>query len=392
MSLGMLQAFVNWVKNVTSNLDPVSPKVSKLSDKKQDKKEQEHLEELAEKIKEMPSIDGKALRGLYNPSCTCYRNALIKAFAVSPAFEKALNESDLAQAFVDLSKALKEGGETIQQEDGVLLLFNALLQQHFPQLKKTYNQQDIQELMMPFLEEMLTQPSFKIKEVVERAPESWRYHMWRVWYGLPKDLPIPSLAVKGEAEDQKNIFFKMPIHGKQPFSIEQVFTGRKNMVDVTVNNILASERVSNNKKVELAPLLHKAADSKGNLYPVVVREKVQLEGEPPACLPIYVPRFTEELRKNSARVKFPFFLQVPHTKGIKETYVLRSVAVHRGTARNSGHYVTYIPDPTTFDIKTKMPLEWTEHSDSSVKPCTWNTIKDEIETNGCIFVYDRLTE
>jgi hypothetical protein len=393
MTLNDSLYFVGWVETLTKNVGERPSKPAVVVKPEEEKvKEEERLQELAEKVKKMPYIEGTKLRGVYNPGCLCYRNALIKAFAASPAFEKAVNESDIAKAFLDFCEVLKEEGRSVGKKDGTLLWFNGLLQNHFPGLGNPYRQQDIQELMGPFLEQTVTKSVFEIKEVMEKVPESWRYHMWRVWYGLPKDFPVPAINKEGKKDQVSNIFFKMPSHGRQPFSIEQIFTGRKNVVGVTVDNVLASEGLSETKKIELAPLLQKAADSKRNLYPVTVHEKVQLEGDPPSFLPVYVARFREDREKNRDRVEFPFFLQVPLTKGRSETYVLRGVAVHWGENKNSGHYITYIPDPKKFDLKTRMASDWTEHSDTIVTPRTWNDIKDDIERNGCVFVYDRVTE
>jgi len=316
-------------------------------------------------------------------------------FDLSSDFRDEIKNTDMGKLFIALCEASEETARAITKKEEALSSFNKELIKGFPGLADEGTQRDVQELMHPFLEKTLEpSPCFQIKDVRKRAPESWRYQMWREWHDIPKDFPVPSIDKTTQVDSVNNIFAKIPTDEEPPFSLQRVFTGYKNQDKPDVNNIINSEKVKNDPELQaqLIGCLIPAADERANLPPIDIVENYQLEGTPPRCLPIYVPRFTEEMGKNTARVKAPLFLTVSVGDTTKKSYVLRSVAVHHGTSRNSGHYLSYIPNLEEVDLDTGMPMMWTQHSDSSVSSCFWDDIKDDIETQGCIFVYDEVSE
>lgn len=323
-------------------------------------------------------------------------------------------KTEMGNAFLEVCKDLDSSRKSpLSHRSGKLSALNRLLCKKFPQLRRVYNQQDVQDLMVPFLAAALTgsdpksSPNFRMRRVAKRAPETQEYALYRKFYGLPsvQDLCIPTIDREIQAEEHSAVIINLPGE-RERIDIQDFFTGRRGEIAVTLNDIAGSEAAQKDptKLVNISDL-PPAVDRNMVLPGIESIESSELQGEPPAFLPVYVPRFINTraaTRKNCAPVNIPFLLDVPVEGDQTAFYQLRSVAVHFGSTLNSGHYVCYIPDPTTVQEDTGMPLSWTKHSDSHVEPVSWDPfqmtptrfpgsehgVKADIEQNGCIYVYD----
>lgn len=143
-------------------------------------------------------------------------------------------------------------------------------------------------------------------------------------------------------------------------------------------------------------------------YPLIA----QSSKDAPPFLPIHVGRFKNvkklnaqgkeeaELIKDRTPVTSPYVLEVPvETNDGKQAgtvkYVLKAAVVHFGSSISGGHYVTYVPDPTSAvrDPKTGKildPTKWTRHSDSSVTEVSKEEAISNMAFDSYILMYDRL--
>ena len=128
-------------------------------------------------------------------------------------------------------------------------------------------------------------------------------------------------------------------------------------------------------------------DSRWCLPSIEKVESYQLMGMPPRCLPIFVKRCMWPLKQSSTPVDAPFSLHISVGDDKEAMYVLRSIVVHYGSPR-SGHYATYIAGQSTSCENGNMPTRWTYHSGVYTRPGTWEEIKGDVETKGCLYVYD----
>jgi len=345
-------------------------------------------------------------KGIRNPGSLCYCNAMIKALFSSPAFRDGLNELQKREAlsirehFLNVCKEIEHGGEPLNYSKDDLQLLHSDLVEIFPRIKNIFAQQDIQELLAPFLDETLDE---QLKFFV--VPKLVQYEKPKAYEGiiLPTLDPLP----QEQMTEPTNLVKVTPHEG---LNIQEFFSGYKETENIELDGILNSGRNKDldqsqiDRLLELAGLDYLKGCSREDLRKnhqqeiakilevVDVERSHQLQGTPRDFLPVYIPRFGANwMVKNNAPVIAPLYLKIPIEGKDIEVYVLRSVAVHRG-GLGGGHYYSYVPESTDIDSGTGMPTRWLEHNDSHVYERKWESIADDVATNGCVFIYDRIKD
>jgi hypothetical protein len=350
------------------------------------------------------------IRGLANPGCLCYCNSTIIALFASQAFRRALEHATtpLAEKLRKVFAELDKPGEALSHtKPGVLRELNEELQKIFPHLKNIYEQQDASELLSPLLKEVFKckgrdgkEDTFKFSVVPtierERVAKEDALKICRESVGMPpvQAMHIPSLD--HEVDPSRSDYFMNMVQIKIPegydiFSLDNFFKGYAQLEHVDVGAILGCDE--NKKwltKQKEEALIAAAGGPKGKLPSIMVNVRSRIEGVPPAFLPVYVPRFTEQYDKNFSSVSSPFLLTVPVGKDVGAQYVLRSIGVHGGATKQCGHYYTYIPDPLVID-DCGNPTRWVRVSDSAPREvCSWQQVQADISAQGVIYMYDLL--
>lgn len=302
-------------------------------------------------------------------------------------------------------------------------------------LDKIAQEEDAQELIVAlfsaiFSADQSEAPSLTYLEHVDRPRSGYlqgKEELAADRKGNPpklEDVYVPSLDSKKTPELESMTRVKIP-EGVKNFNVQDYFTGYKDRDVVEVDTVVGADRnrklffgedittpTSQQKKQEVEKY-RKALGVQPNKdpftevsrrYPIVADDP----SKAPAFLPIQVSRFQpahggmrDEFEKDMRTVTFPYVLDVPIEKSDGQNagtvkYVLKSVVVHRGSSLGSGHYVTYVPDPSSAvrDAATQQiigyPTKWTCHSDSSVSTVPNDKALRDMESNGYILMYDRL--
>jgi hypothetical protein len=391
-------------------------------------------------------ITSDEIAGLQNPGNHCYCNALIKCLEASKGFRKMLEQVDnkskvntlLTKVFAKLETAGK--GVSLSSDEGPYADLKTELAALFPPLNG-FQQQDTGELMIPLLEVALQDTALSEEDmfIPERNPANFiklvEYFEREREECMSDELAeklkdsIPPLELLNIlSTDRKKKVQPAPIvtvtipssrigDEKNPFNIREVFDGYRIYEDVTIEAIIDKENEINPQLTEEQKehFREVAEEHRGRVgtVPVVTGRKIDVKTpqEAPLCLPIYLARFEPATDaqgrnlydvegnpiyvKNQKPVTYPYTLTVQVGKGAA-TYVLRSVAIHDGGTKDTGHYHTYIPrEPQAGE---KEPSLWVDHSDTYVGFTTLQAsgnkrkqpLEDIIRRNGCVFMYDRI--
>jgi hypothetical protein len=253
-------------------------------------------------------------------------------------------------------------------------------------------QQDAQEFIIKLLALALNgHETFGLTGYTKRAPESLQAPK----NALLEGIHIPSVdRPKGRSELESMVVVEIPDEAVV-YSLNDFFEGTTREEPADFMDILNNER--GHKSLENAPPEQVAAIEKASEYGDIIgtieaKTTHRLDQPVPSFLPIYIPRFTEKGAKNTSEVRAPYRLSVPVKGGGTALYELKSVAVHSGATKQSGHYYTYLPDPSTVDPALGYPTRWIKASDSQEKRAVdWSTeAAQDISTNGVFFMYDRI--
>jgi ubiquitin C-terminal hydrolase len=368
----------------------------------------EHYADIVDIIDEKPSLEFLTkIPGIRNPACLCYCNsALVALFASSKFLERIMTipkPVDKAISYLqDVFDDLQKPGKALSHMwSGALNRFNTACRSFFPGIRRWWIQRDSAEFIQPIIEPVLQDPSTSIicskmrpmldmeraQEAREKTNEAPPLEAMRMG---PIDIPYQEPCMPQ---------LKIP-HREEPVSIQTFFDGFTKQEAVEIDALLGDDE---NKKWLTAD--QKEALKKQKLPKTIqVTEQLTIKGKPPDVLPLNVARFQFGSRgrtKDFSRVQMPFTVYVsvfPDTKEEaggpliprKEMYVLRSVTVHRGKTLDAGHYYTYMPDPSSVDAQGN-PTLWVKASDDAYKEILpWEKVKDDIETQGTIVIYDRV--
>ena len=342
------------------------------------------------------------IRGIQNPGCLCYCNSALVALCASPALRARLSHeyNPLAVSVRKTFEEMLQPGPALSHlSSGSLHEVNHAVRAFFPQIARTGEQQDSAELVAPLLDHLFeSHPlQFSVVPIVdrERVDRDAAVLICRESAGVPpvEAMYIPSIdtEVDPAAADYKGNMVQVKIPEIcSAFSLDDFFHGYSLLEHVEVSAIIGNVRNESWLTAEKRRLLLEAGGRNGELPPVLVHVRSRIEAPAPDIMPVYIPRFSETGEKNCTPVATPFLLNVPVGTQGSEFYVLRSVVVHSGGSRQSGHYYTYIPDPSEVDCHGN-PVRWVVASDSSPKQvCSWKHVKEDIATQGVMAIYDKL--
>jgi hypothetical protein len=338
------------------------------------------------------------IRGLVNPGCLCYSNASLVALYASPAFRRMLEaeKGELARllraVFIEMGDQRHLTTSLCRAVEGPFQALHAKLCSH-PELgflARYREQQDAQEFVGPLLDLVFSDNHDKFQVVSHTERSTLEFHEYE---GAPplENLYLPTID-KGASTLLENMVFANIPNGAPLYFVRDFFDGSIQAENVEVEAIINN---GHNKALteEQKAALRIAGGESGCLDPILVRTSHRLKNPAPSFLPFYIPRFTQQGEKNFTPAVAPYRLSVP-VEGEQDSvqYELKSVVVHNGGSKGSGHYYTYIPDPTVID-ETGYPTRWIKASDSSPKEVLpWSRVAQDIATQGVLFMYDKIEQ
>ncbi len=386
------------------------------------------------------------IKGLVNPLCLCYDNSSLKLLWTSTGLREMLKQSHSPAArllellFAELEKGgdpplahaqgeeilLYEGSSPLKKLDRFLFEKATSPEMIFAKIALVDQQQDAEEFVSALLAEVLQSAAPDSKPLVTLHREKVRKDKITDKEQLEEARKKPSpplaalrLGIIDSSERLQSNVVTMNIVGEEP-SIQRFFNGTRYHETVYADAVIGDEE---NKKIlsqeQKDALLKTERESPTHsLGEVEVEEKYILaRGTSPPFLPIQVARFHSELQRNDdgtpvldkkgrpiamvekdpTPIKVPFLLSVPvEREGSEEerseSYVLRGICVHRGgESIHSGHYVTYIPDPSAPLNAEGNPTKWFQQSDTVITPMGWDNpmLQEDITRNGYLYLYDR---
>ena len=384
-----------------------------------------------------------AIKGLVNPLCFCYYNSSLKLLWTSAGLRQMVERSHTPAAALlrNLFTELEKGGDALAHEEELPLyseessplkgldrfLFERATSPEmiFSKLADVEAQQDAEEFMSALLAEVLelqispttSKPLVTLqREKVRRDKITDSEQLEEARKQSRPPLAAMRLGIVDSSEQLRSTVVKMNIVGEKP-SIQRFFNGTRYHETVYADAVIGDDEnkkwLTSKQKKALRDA--EASSPTQSLGTVEVEEKYVLaRGVPPSFLPIQVARFRSVpqhaadgtimrdeagrpialLEKDFTPVEAPFLLSVPVEGGGTEQYVLRGIDVHRdGASIHSGHYVTYIPDPTAPLDKEGRPTKWFQHSDTHITRMDSNNaeLKHDIEDQGYLFLYDHIS-
>ena len=337
------------------------------------------------------TLEVAKLRGLENPGCLCYFNASLLALCASPAFRRELASKQtrfsrlLENVFKDmedqgrLSKPLsiKQKGSPLEQ------LYTALCTTgRVDFLRNISRQQDAQELVGPLLELATNAQTFGLVTKKDCYAETRDLRL--------AGLHIPNVDTKDPPAREAMVMVEIP-EGAPSYSVDTWFTGTLQHEKMDIGAVLGSEYNQGRFQPGQRERLREEETYGEPFSEVSTVVSHQLQHPAPASLPVYISRFTARGEKNAAPVAAPFHLAVLVEGGGQAEYELKSVVLHEGKTKAIGHYYNCIPDPSSPINEEGYPSMWTVASDSrSKRVLPWSAIKEQILTNGVLFMYDKV--
>ncbi len=253
-------------------------------------------------------------------------------------------------------------------------------------------QQDAQEFINLLFDKVLQLPTFSAQQLNHHGLEG-------------NGFTVNSLD-SAKVEPYSMMTVDLPRSSHSLDSIQEVFTGFTQNESVDIGSIFSNLR--SEKKEEEVTKLTSFIQSRKITSPSIevdVASSKRIVGDLPQVLPFQIKRFYADdryqLHKNTQKVELPFILKVATSESANkeadvrfENYILRAVVVHQGNSPTSGHYYTYMPDPSKAvfnDGKWECP-DWMEHNDSPIRvaPRKYAEIQKDIETNGYVIFYEKI--
>lgn len=365
----------------------------------------------AELKKQKPNIENHSLdedRQRIFDECPSLRTKLIDKNIPSlikdvPAFiTKLQNQKRVRESLREVLAALDQKGTQLSHKSNPMKPFITAMEHLFPELKNIDQQQDAALFFLSILEAILPPETregenFQVSKFYESTDTPKKLQEKLLSGEIPPT--VQNLVAASEIASLKSTDAELT-----PLLVLHPSKGKKNeaqsLTEVFLNPTTQDLYLENFATAEYNPwltdaflaILRRAADKKGKIPPIPCFEVKDIKDVPPTFLPINIARFSNEgavTSKNTHPVKAPFHLEVHKRKDDSSvSYTLKGITVHHGVDQDGGHYITYIPQPSSPVDEDGVPTKWIELSDDSVHTRSWKLIRKDVEQNATLYMYD----
>ena len=349
------------------------------------------------------------VRGLQNPFNKCYVNSTITALCASHRFQDLMlsrpHLSDVGIYLQLVFHALQTEGRALSHYTQPVRGFISSMAPFFPSIRPTismakflignggftgFSQQDAAEFLQVVLSRTIDSGQVVFREIVERVSTESISHSSAF-------IPAVDGGRATNARPESTTILSITFEELAGLPLEMYFHGIEDRERLQASALIAYHR----DEAARGPLIERQRYGGSQIPDIRVRRR-RVFLQSPKFLPIQIVRFitvpicndsgvvqSSEKGKISEPIDVPFHLHIPVEASAPVRLILRGVIAHIGEDMDSGHYVSYVPDPTSLLTADGMPSSWTFYNDGDdVNVVTWAQIRDNVRRCCHILLYD----